>query len=133
MHMWGDPWPYWKELYSAQDEVVRTVRKYTRCNLISKEKWGCIRFEYMFPPGTAIFYRNRWQKYWSESWIARKWTEVGFFVAKCAILRILKKRPYLAHELLHDAVTDERFGFNKYMAVLCGWQGKSYGNDYPEE
>ena len=128
MHDWGDGWPYWDELWQAETTIVKAVKKYTRCILISKEKYGTIRYEYMFPPYCRVWYSNKLNRWWQQCWITHLWCKLGFYVAKRVILRILRDKPYLAEELLNDAVVDDRFKFDKYMAVLCGWRSEEYGN-----
>jgi hypothetical protein len=56
-HSWYDApeWEHWGELEKAQEYVSEYVYKWSRCRLICKEKYGTIRYEYMFPPGGRMF------------------------------------------------------------------------------
>ncbi len=54
-HTWGDDWSHWDELYKAQSYLSKYVYKWSRCRLSCKEKYGTIRYEWMFPPGGRCF------------------------------------------------------------------------------
>ena len=125
-HHWGDNWPHWDELRRAQRRIHRTVRRLSGCHVFTKEKWGTLRYEYMFPPGTALWFppglKGKVKRWWSSSILVRFWGRWGWFITKRTILKILKERPYLAYELLEDAVVDGRLTFPKYLEVLIGWE-----------
>lgn len=48
MHYWGDKWfqKYGKELYSAIDTLENRIRKWAKCRVYGKEKFGTYRDEY---------------------------------------------------------------------------------------
>ncbi len=122
-HSWYDDpeWPYWKDLYEAEIYIEKYVRKWSRCNLISKEKYGTIRYEWMFPPGTSVrlgwgftipYFKKaicngqveipRFRWYWGQSWIVRKWTNFGWYVCIKAVDKACLKWPHIAEEIRSD-------------------------------
>lgn len=55
MHSWGDDWPHWNDLYEAERFIIDYVYKHSWCRLSCKEKWGTIRYEWVFPPRSGIY------------------------------------------------------------------------------
>lgn len=110
MHNWGDDWPYWNELYEAQNQIGATLRMLTLCRLICKEKYGSIRYEYILPPGGRLFYSSKYYKlqcWWNRSILYRYWCHVGWKILVWIVLRKVKKQPYLKDELLEDIASNE--------------------------
>ncbi len=93
-HIWGDAWPYWNELYQAEDYIQKYVYRYSRCRLSSKEKYGTIRYEFVTPP--------RWTWYIWNCWLYFKWVRIGNWVLKRAVVRAAKKFPNVKNEILDD-------------------------------
>lgn len=56
-HIWGDDWPYWDDLYEAKNFIVDHVYDKSWCRLCCKEKYGTIRYEFLFPPGGGMLSR----------------------------------------------------------------------------
>ena len=98
-HEWQDGWEYWKDLYRAQDEIIAYVRKYGRCCLVCKEKYGTIRYEYLFPltPVSWNYSSNR-----IRNFIYRWWLRYGNWILRRAIKKVIKKYPHIALELTDD-------------------------------
>lgn len=105
MHCWGDEWfnKYGNDLYKAQNFIWDYVKRWSRCNLISKEKYGTIRYECLFPPYSRMYLNTRLQRWWvNESWLHRKWARFGWYVCARAIKKAIKKWPHLEEELCCD-------------------------------
>jgi len=92
-HTWGDDWPYWQELYAAETWVGDYVYKWSRCRLVSKEKYGTIRYEFILPPDGRVC---------NVSWVYKKWTTFGCFILHKAIKKAYIKFPNVAEELSCD-------------------------------
>lgn len=122
-HIWGDEWfkKYGDQLYSAQSFIYSYVKKWTRCVVITKEKYGTIRYEYIFAPGgsirfgpaiklPAIFDKHttygrcpRFLFIWNQCWVYRTWIQLGKRVLKRAIRIACEKYPDVKDEILADA------------------------------
>jgi hypothetical protein len=102
IHMWGDDWPYWPDLENARIFIYKYVKRYSGCRLMSKEKYGTIRYEYVFPPGGGLFYRTWWQKYWLGSNLYNMWVNFGWKMTARAIRKAVLKWPQLTKELVCD-------------------------------
>lgn len=48
MHEWGDENVDWRGINDAADYISAYVRKYGRMTCHGKEKWGCVRLEYVY-------------------------------------------------------------------------------------
>ena len=128
MHIWGDKWfeRHGDQLCAAQNYIQKYVKRWSRCNLISKEKWGSIRYEYMIPPkGHVCMYKfpiyAPWtKKYkhiegthrpllwaWNSSWIYGQWQRWGWRMTKRAVNNAIIKWPCLANELMSDLASRE--------------------------
>ena len=101
-HIWGDDWPHWNDLYAAEDYIYKLVKLFTRCTLVSKEKYGTIRYEYIFPPQGGLCYRSWYKHMWIHSWLYYQWQKLGWRVCAWAIKKATRKWPYLTHELVMD-------------------------------
>lgn len=112
MHDWGDEWfeKYGKDLYRAENYIYDFTRRWSRCHLMSKEKYGTIRYEHIFPPGGGIFYNHWYSKWWLNSRIYSLWARFGWYVCGWAIKRAVKKWPYLEDELKWDFCANTKFG-----------------------
>lgn len=104
MHEWGDGWPYWDMLHKAHDQIERTFRRLTGCTLISKEKYGTLRYEYILGPGHSLCYYD-----WNVSKVKRAALAVsGWWAVRCwrilwwVIKYYAKKYPNVKHELYED-------------------------------
>lgn len=122
-HIWGDDWPHWAELYEAEEFIINYVYKWSRCSLVSKEKYGTLRYEWLFPPfGGCRFgphiklpYFTRTYEWngvkekhpiylwiWNQSSIYRKWEQFGHWVLQKAIKKASIKFPNVAEEIRED-------------------------------
>ncbi len=120
-HSWYDdpPWPYWDDLYAAEHYIYNYVYRYSRCCLISKEKYGTIRYEYVFAPGGGYRARGniklpffkRKAKYgdfdiylfsWSNSIFYRIWVRWGKYILSKAVKSACLKFPNCKKEILDD-------------------------------
>lgn len=133
-HEWHDDWPHWNDLYEAQSYIFKNVRWWSGCKLMMKEKYGTIRYSFMFPPGCSVrmdykivapwkvkskfndeYYRPvLW--WWGGSWIIIWWARFGWWVARKVIFRAVKKWPHIENEILSDLpewVVGEKV-FSKY-------------------
>lgn len=112
MHDWSDEWfeQYGKDLYEAQQYIHTFTKRWARCNLCSKEKYGTIRYEWVFPPYGGIYWVNGYSRIWNSSWLYRKWTQFGWYVCAIAIKKAIKKWPHLEVELSCDYMADNKFG-----------------------
>lgn len=56
--MWGDDWfeLNGNDLYQAEVYIRNYVKRWSRCDLMTKEKYGTIRYQQIFVPGTAIYW-----------------------------------------------------------------------------
>jgi len=110
MHQWGDDWEHWDELYATEQKIRKTVWFWTRCRLISKEKYGTIRYEFILPPGGKFFYPKKYYKvlnWWNSSKLFHWWCKLGWKFTLWTVLKTAKKKPYLADELLEDLASNE--------------------------
>jgi len=58
-HEWGDDWPYWDDLYRAEKFIYTWTYRLAGLRLLSKEKYGTIRYEYLFGLGkSGVFMRT---------------------------------------------------------------------------
>lgn len=119
-HTWNDDWPYWEELYKAESYIVKWTYRLSLCHLSSKEKYGTIRYEYIFPPGgrrykTPIidaflklfgevnYDGHKYQKYmWGNSYLYNVWIKFGKYILKKVVNRATKKFPNVKEEILED-------------------------------
>lgn len=128
-HYWGDKDFNWDELYNAQRWIANYVKCWSRCSLISKEKYGTIRYEYIVPPGGHVMcykfaiYRP-WKRRvtikgrscsyrpllwsWNTCWIYRLWERLGWKILKKAVFKAVEKWPHLKDELLEDLASNEK-------------------------
>lgn len=127
-HDWFDKDFDFEELYKAEHWIAKQVKRLSGCYLLSKEKYGTIRYEHIVPPkGSPYYLRGRINigKYmwcWNTCWLYRKWEQFGWFVTKHVVFRAVKKWPHLKDELLEDlAGNEELVGkelHDQYWAVL---------------
>lgn len=107
-HIWGDNWPYWDDLYMAEEEMRAYVKRYSGCYLSSKEKYGTIRYENVWTPWhihqwpifRGLKHRTLFKAFYE---IDNRWREWGKFILRQAIKKAVKKRPHIKAELLDDA------------------------------
>lgn len=48
MHTWNDDWPHWAKLEKAERWINKFYRRMTGKYIISKEKYGTIRYELVY-------------------------------------------------------------------------------------
>ncbi len=126
MHSWYEepPWPHWDELYEAENYIAAYVYKWSRCRLQSKEKWGTIRYEHIWPPcmgrngpiiqlpfplfHKVIIHGDQEHKYpryvlfWTSSWLYYKWMRWGDKMLGRAVREACIKFPNVAAEITED-------------------------------
>lgn len=120
MHNWDDDWPYWNELYAAQNYIIEYVYKHSFCTLWCKEKWGTLRYEHIFAPwstklrialpfwkrkitlGDKTLYLNRWILFWDTSWLYRKWCAYGAKQLRIAVKKACTLYPNVQKEIRAD-------------------------------
>lgn len=114
MHSWGDEWEGWDTLYKAEKWMRTFYKKCTGKYMMSKEKWGTIRYEF-----TSM---------WIES-------EMDCFIFREMIRRAIKKFPTIAREIVSDAghtLNDEYFdGWCNGVSAVTGdsyWSSKKRPN-----
>lgn len=125
-HYWGSPWfnRYGRDLGAAERYISKFVKRWSKCYLVSKEKYGSIRYEYLLPKLFGYYHFNidNWLRYlfgeekveseygsytiaritYSGSWLYEKHRNLGKFVLKIAVYRAVKKWPHLKNEILED-------------------------------
>ena len=117
-HVWGDDWPHWNELYTAEDYIQAYVYKWSRCRLQSKEKWGTLRYERVLPPckGCGFTITAPWKKkyswakepihpiiyMWSDSWLYYKWMWCGTKMLRRAVDKACILYPNVVKEITDD-------------------------------
>jgi hypothetical protein len=118
MHSWNDSWPYWDDLYTAERYIGDYVYKWSRCRLQSKEKWGILRYEHVWPPskGCGLVIKAPWTKkyswsdepihpilfMWSNSWLYYKWRGFGTRCLIKAVRNACKMWPQCEKEIKGD-------------------------------
>ena len=110
MHEWGDYDFDFEELYKAQQWIVKWVNRLSGCYLMSKEKYGTIRWEHIIPPGSGLCnLRTPLRRWWvNRSWLHKKWVRFGWWVTIQVIKKAIKKWPDLKSELVVDFPYEER-------------------------
>lgn len=132
MHVWGDDWfeEHGGKLYAAERYIWEYTYRWSKCGLISKEKYGSIRYEWLLPPGGRCYnvlsiklpfvswdydhnsnYRYYWGGggrfpviiwRWADSWVYRVWKQYGKWVLDRAVRNACKKWPEIKDEILED-------------------------------
>ena len=131
MHIWGDEWfeKNGDDLYKAQNYIVDFTYRWSRCRLVSKEKYGTIRYEALFPPYCGYFIRDNWidkflrlfgdetvsysvegktrsftrrRFYWHETTLSKLWAKFGKLILGIAVKRACNKYPNVSNEILDD-------------------------------
>lgn len=118
--MWGDDWPHWNELYQAENWIADYVYTYSRCRLQSKEKWGQLRYEHVWPPTIGkngpiirlpfpLFHKTilggkypRYLIFWTSSWLYYKWMWWGTKMLRRAVRLACVKFPNVINEITAD-------------------------------
>lgn len=121
-HSWNDSWPHWDELYEAERWIIAYVYKWSRCRLVSKEKWGILCYSYVFPPGNGnwkLAIKLPWDKYyttsdgmkhsytnylfaWPNCWLYYKWMGFGDWILRRAVRKACIKFPNVVKEITCD-------------------------------
>ncbi len=124
MHSWGDDWPHWNELHEAEKFIGAYVYKWSRCRLQSKEKWGTLRYEHIWPPtygsngpiiplpfplfSKTLIINGKEEKFkrflffWTSSWLYYKWMKWGDKMLGRAVNKAYKKFPNVIKEIRAD-------------------------------
>lgn len=112
MHDWGDDWfeQYGDDLYRAQRYIYDFTKRWSLCRLCSKEKYGTIRYEWIFPPYGGIYWNQWYSRWWTQSWIYRKWCHFGAYICGVAVKKAVKRWPHLETELCSDFSFNTKFG-----------------------
>ena len=119
-HIWGDDWLHWAELYEAEKYIRNYVYKWSRCRLQSKEKWGTLRYQYIWPPAYRrngpiiqlpfpLFHKivrgekfPRYLLFWTNSWLYYKWMVWGHKMLGQAVRNACNKFPNVVKEITED-------------------------------
>lgn len=121
-HFWGDKDFDWEGLNKVMRYIYNYVYKRSLVRVSMKEKFGTIRYEWIFIPGESVragfritlpFFRRK-SKYikegmpiviwsWYDSIIARLWRRYGYWLLKRAIFKAVAKWPHLEDEIFEDA------------------------------
>lgn len=101
MHTWGDGFDF-DTLYEIEQEIRQRLYRRTFCTLVSKEKWGCIVYEMVLPPGSQYRVTNRFQRAWMNSRLYRAYARYGFRQLHKICLTMSKKYPIFGEEILED-------------------------------
>lgn len=80
-HIWGDDWAHWDELYTAEKWMVKLYERITHKYMVTKEKYGTIRYEHAF------------------GWLT---SEEDIRIFKLVIRKAVKKFPNVAGEIVAD-------------------------------
>ena len=107
MHYWGEEDFDWDGLYDTERKIYEALKKSTGCRLVSKEKYGTIRYEFILPPGCAIWCRNKVQLWWSQCWLTQKWTIWAWRRLFKIVQKEIEKNPHLEDELMEDLASNE--------------------------
>jgi len=105
MHTWGDGFDF-EGLHTAGLFIMDYTKRRSLCNLSWKEKYGTIRYEYIFPPFGSFYGRNRVHYWWICSRIYNKWAELTWYIVYRGIKKAIAKWPHLKDELLSDFAGD---------------------------
>lgn len=110
MHSWGSEWDerFGDDLTEAHYYIINYVKRRTGCYLMSKEKYGTIRYEYIFPPGGGLFYRHWYSRFWIASKLYQLWVSFGWYMTKRAVYSAIQKYPWLADELMQDLASNDK-------------------------
>ena len=106
-HIWGDDWPHWDKLYAAELFIYKYVYKYSFFRLSSKEKWGTLRYEWLWGPGDARFgpyikIRGKIVWVWKLSYVYNLWRRYAKWILNKAIKKAINKWPEIKEEILSD-------------------------------
>lgn len=106
MHSWGDGFNF-RKLEEIGVEIQKELERKTFCTLMWKEKYGTLRYEYIFPPYGGIFITKWWQRIYWESKLycylqSRAWRKL---VKIC--LKKAKQYPDFEDEILQDIAGNE--------------------------
>ncbi len=94
MHSWNDDWPYWDDLYVAQDFIKDYVKDNSECHLCCKEKYGSIRYEQVWPKDWENI---TWEHPEYNTIVAKGWRVLDEAITKAA-----SKWPMMEEELTED-------------------------------
>lgn len=99
MHSWNDEWfkQYGKQLHDAENYIRHKTKLWSGCLLSSKEKYGTIRYEHLYPLWWRYAYRNVIIQY-----CYYKHKNLGRFVVRIVVKRACKKWPDIQEEILDD-------------------------------
>lgn len=122
-HIWGDKWfeENGEDLYRAMNYIWDYTKRWSGCSVMFKEKYGTVRYEFLFPPWGTMKYGGygklpkifdkktsygripRYLWYWNSfNPIYRYWARYGKWTLARAIKKACKKWPNVADELTAD-------------------------------
>lgn len=119
MHSWGDGFDF-DRLDRAHNIIYSRVKRLSGCYLMSKEKYGTIRYEHVFPPNfrwlrirSPTKVTNMYGTYrpylftWDTCWLYRKWRLFGWKVLVRVVQEVIEDFPDMEDELMQDLACNE--------------------------
>lgn len=88
-HEWGDKSFDWKSLWEACNYIQKTTKRYSGLDVMMKEKYGTLRFEFIFLWGISEY-----------KWISA----YQFYILYLVIKRACRKWPHIKEEILEDLI-----------------------------
>ena len=122
-HEWGDEWPHWDTLYEAQRYIGKNTWRYAKIRILSKEKYGTIRYEHFLGIRSFMFYGNSIEykilskipyagKKMAALWFRRRFwifPNLRFKIFEIVLYCASRKYPQVAAEILDDIVHMRRY------------------------
>lgn len=105
-HNWGDGFDFDK-LHEIEEEIGDKVKSRTMCTVVSKEKYGTLRFEHVFPPGGAMWVSHDLHREYLDSDIYARWRTMGWKVLVEECLMAAKRYPKYEDEILEDIASHD--------------------------
>ena len=106
-HMWGDEDFDWDGLERARQEIFEKFRFATGGILISKEKYGSIRYERLLLPGTAYYITDADELWTANPAFQATYREFMQFKLWEIIQRVAGKYPHIEDEIICDFASRE--------------------------
>ena len=120
-HSWYDDDFDFGKLDRIQRNITDAVYKRTLCKVYAKEKYGTIRYQLIFAPGTSVRYgfhitlpyfkrKSTWVEggvpivlfVWCQCWLVRKWTRWAWKVLRQEAVKAAEQNPDMKDEILED-------------------------------
>ncbi len=92
MHLWGDSWPHWDQLYKSENNINKKFEERTGLVLLSKEKYGTVRYEHIVDPKTKYSFAD---------------TKDNWMILKEIVFEEIEEYPEIKDELLSDLAAHE--------------------------